>query len=137
MLKRAGSRITRARLATLTILLESEVALTHNELEEIISDQGVAVEKVTVYRILEWLVEHQLAHKVTGQDRIWRFNAEAGTHREHAHFNCTVCGQVTCLPTRQAASKLVNLPSGFLLQEADLTLQGICAHCNTNASALH
>ncbi len=130
MLKDAGSRITRARLATLNILLESEHALSRNELEEIIVKRGTPVEKVTVYRILDWLVEHHLAHKVTGQDRVWRFNAQAGVNGDHAHFNCRVCGQITCLQTRMAASELVDLPQGFVLQEADLTLQGICSNCS-------
>ncbi len=130
MLKQAGSRITRARLAILHILLESDVALSHNELETIMAKRDIPVEKVTVYRILEWLVEHQLAHKVTGQDRVWRFNAGGEIHREHAHFNCTACGQITCLETRQAASKLIDLPPGFILHETDLTLQGICSSCS-------
>lgn len=130
MLKAAGSRVTHGRVATLSILLTSKHALTHNELEEILSEQEVSVEKVTVYRILDWLVEHQLAHKVTGQDRVWRFNALVGERVEHAHFNCTVCGQITCLQTHQAATTLVELPQGFVLQHADLTLEGICSNCS-------
>jgi Fur family ferric uptake transcriptional regulator len=55
----------------LALLLEAEQALTHGEVEaELGSSQGI--NRVTLYPILEWLARRQIAHKIAGEDRLWR-----------------------------------------------------------------
>lgn len=126
----AGERPTPARCAVLGVLLETERALTHHEIGDRLGG-GVQINRVTLYRVLEWLVRHQLAHRIAGEDRVWRFNAfapeeEAG-HR-HAHFRCNRCVSVTCLEGMSTTFAL-SLPAGFRSQEVELTISGICAEC--------
>jgi Fur family transcriptional regulator, ferric uptake regulator len=126
----AGERATPARCAVLGALLAAERALTHGEIGERMGN-GNQFNRVTLYRVLEWLVQHRLAHKIAGEDRVWRFNAfppeeEAG-HR-HAHFRCNRCVSVTCLEGMSTAFAL-SLPAGFRSQEVELTISGICADC--------
>ncbi len=127
----AGQRPTPARCAVLAALLAAERALTHLEIAQRLGGSG-QFDRVTLYRVLEWLVRRRLAHKIAGEDRVWRFNAflaeeEAG-HR-HAHFQCHLCGSVTCLEGMSTAFAL-SLPAGFRSQEVELTIRGVCAACS-------
>jgi Fur family peroxide stress response transcriptional regulator len=50
--------------------------------------------------------------------------------REHCHFFCEKCGEVTDieLPV-QAALSAVPLPSGFEVGTCDISLRGVCPRC--------
>lgn len=122
-----GERATEARRRTLEVLLEAERPLSHAEIDIALVARG-AVDRVTLYRVLDWLVGKGLAHKVEGHDQVWRFNATADDARGHAHFCCTDCSKVYCL-TGVKPAFVLSLPPGFRLQEADLSLRGTCPDC--------
>lgn len=130
LLSAAGQRPTPARCAVLAVLLDAERALTHLEVAERLAAR-LAVNRVTLYRILDWLVARQFAHKIAGEDRVWRFNAfpggEGDAHR-HAHFRCTRCGRVTCLESMSTAFALA-LPAGYRAQAVELNISGVCDGC--------
>jgi len=133
-LKGAGERSTAARLAVLDILLASPRALTHTEIAATATERGSGLDRVTLYRVLDWLVEKGLAHKIAGEDRVWRFNALNGeTHdqarlHEHAHFQCSRCGRLYCLDDLRPAFAFT-LPPGFRCDHAELILRGRCPDC--------
>lgn len=127
LIQAAGQRATQARIAVLDTLLAAERALTHQEIERILAKRHHRIDKVTLYRVLDWALIQGLAHKVTGEDRVWHFSAAAAA--DHAHFNCTQCGQIYCLENLMPAVTLT-LPRGFKLKHADMALQGICPDCN-------
>jgi Fur family ferric uptake transcriptional regulator len=129
MIRGAGLRATAARVRVLNTLLAAEHALTHNEIEDAVGVYDGVIERVTLYRVLDWLVSNGLAHKITGADRVWRFNAQPDPIPDHAHFTCTHCGQVTCLENPSPVPTL-KLPRGFRLTQADVSLQGLCPHCS-------
>ena len=124
-----GARTTPAREQVLDILLAATRALSHQEIESAAREQGSNFDRVTLYRVLDWLVTQGLAHKIEGQDRLWRFNAVLATEHGHAHFHCTRCGQVFCLEQMQPSFALT-LPAGFQFEKAELTIQGICPGCS-------
>lgn len=133
----ARARVTPAREHVLNILLAAPRALSHQEIEVLAREQDLVFDRVTLYRVLDWLVTQRLAHKIEGQDRVWRFNAVTITASEHshAHFHCTCCGQVFCLEQLQP-SFAVTLPTGFQFESAELTIQGICPHCPQHVAAI-
>lgn len=125
----AGQRPTSARIRVLATLLSLTPAVTHHEVDAAIA--GARMDKVTLYRVLDWLVEHGLAHKIVSDDRVWRFRANdtrAAAHH-HAHFQCTTCDQVVCLENVPVTSN-VAVPSGFRTEEAELTVRGVCDKCS-------
>lgn len=69
-----GARATRTRVQTLGTLLAAHEALTHHEIERRVA-RSHDVDRVTLYRVLEWLVGQGLAHKIAGEDRVWRYSA--------------------------------------------------------------
>jgi Fur family ferric uptake transcriptional regulator len=123
-----GARVTRPRVVVLAALLAARQALTHHEIERQMN-RALGIDRVTIYRVLEWLTARGLAHRISGDDRVWRFNAaeEERTH-EHAHFKCNDCGEVICLD-KVIAARNVPLPSGYRSQEIELTVKGLCADC--------
>ena len=128
LLAKAGARITPAREAVLDILLAAPRALSHLEVEQAARERGLNADRVTLYRVLDWLVTQRIAHKIEGRDRVWRFNAVVEDDHAHAHFHCTRCGRVFCLelPEPRMAPAL---PPGFRFEKAELTLQGVCPEC--------
>jgi Fur family ferric uptake transcriptional regulator len=128
MIREAGARVTRARIEVLAVLLEAERALTHHEVERRLN-RSLGVDRVTVYRVLDWLSGSGLAHKIAGDDRVSRYNAAERAHsRAHAHFHCGRCSTVVCLDDTDAP-KAVPLPRGFVSHEVVLTVKGLCATC--------
>lgn len=126
-IRELGERVTLARVCVLSYLLTTKTAQTHLEIEHALSDEN-DIDRVTIYRVLEWLTTVKLVHKISGEDRIWRFSIEPEFHDRHAHFNCTDCGKVYCL--EQLMPRKINLPPGYKSQQLDLTIKGLCAHCS-------
>ena len=125
-LRATGERVTPARLRVYVALLDSARALSHHELEAALGT-GTPVDRVTLYRVLDWLVEQGFAHRVAGLDRVWRFSIAHESHASRAHFQCNRCGKVICLG--EAATNRVPLPRGFRSEAVELTVKGRCAEC--------
>jgi Fur family transcriptional regulator, ferric uptake regulator len=129
LLKMAEGRQTPARLAVLEILLDSATALSHHEIENAIERRSLDVDRVTLYRVLDWLVERHLAHRIAAEDRVWRFNAVDRVHAaDHAHFHCTRCGQIFCLNGGQSVNTFA-VPDGYRPERAEITIHGRCPGC--------
>ena len=125
-----GGRVTPLRIETIRLLRAVTAALTHAEIEERLRQQGLEhIDRVTLYRVLEWAIGVNLVHKVADAHGVFRFVAVAAEeqHADHAHFRCTGCGTVVCLdePTPQPPA----LPDGFQVSSMHLDIQGECAGC--------
>jgi Fur family ferric uptake transcriptional regulator len=128
-IREAGERLTGPRAAVLAALLAADTALTHHEVENALRPR-LAVDRVTVYRVLDWLVALGLAHRIPGEDRTWRFRANRhAPHGPHAHFTCSRCGKTICLE-EVAVPPDVKLPKGFRPHKVELTVQGLCEACH-------
>ncbi len=139
-LRIAGLRVTQARVKVLASLLASEEALSHNELQATLPD----LDRVTLYRALDALVEAELAHKIAVNDRAFRYSAGAAHHHDdaadhqHGHFKCTGCGKVFCLMPNKKKRTMLNqlqksfqqsMDPGFQSHGFELTIKGWCADC--------
>jgi Fur family transcriptional regulator, ferric uptake regulator len=132
-----GSRVTGARVKVLAALMQSDEALMHTDLQRRLEqgDSSVVLDRVTLYRVLEWLVDHGLAHRVAGPDRVWRFSVDADPHHAHGHFKCRQCERMFCMKASATLGRGVRsmLPPGFAGQEIELTVLGLCADCAAGA----
>lgn len=133
LLSKVSGRSTPKRASVLHILLSAPTALNHHDIEEIASQRGLSLDKVTLYRTLDWLVEQGVAHRIPSVNRSWYFNASVHSDAEpHAHFHCKACSRIYCLEDVHAPP-LSQLPKDYQLEEADLSLQGQCVSCvNSN-----
>ncbi|MGQ9861177.1 MAG: Fur family transcriptional regulator [Thiobacillaceae bacterium] len=123
----AHGRITPARVRVLDALLSSPCALSHQDLEQRL---GGTIDRVTLYRVLDWLLAKGLVHRIAGDDRVWHFSASGRVEdaHEHAHFHCRDCGRWYCLDAVQPVYAL-SLPPGFRVELGKLTLSGLCPAC--------
>jgi Fur family ferric uptake transcriptional regulator len=128
MIRQNGGRATAGRIGILAILLAEQQAITHREVEQRLPET-LPLDRVTLYRALEWLTGKNLIHRVASDDRVWRYraNRELQAHR-HAHFKCTCCAQVICLDDLTLEQNW-HLPAGYQFQEIELTVKGLCANC--------
>ncbi len=128
MIRRRGDRVTSGRVQILATLLAEQRAVSHHEIEEQLQGK-YRLDRVTLYRVLEWLNGNGYIHRVVGDDRVWRFrtNTDVNPH-QHAHFECTSCTRVICLDDMKAEYDCP-LPAGYRPLEIELTVKGLCAEC--------
>jgi len=141
IISEAGLRATKAREAVLTTILDADSALSQPEVLGRLSAQH-DIDRVTVYRVLDWLTEHQFIHKISGQDRAWKFQASTVKHAKnpgqssladdhtHAHLHCQACGKVLCIHELSADFPQALL-SKYLITQIQVNLDGICPDCTT------
>ena len=129
LVKESGGRNTEARRNVLACLIAAGRALSHAEIEAQLA--ATDLDRVTLYRVLEWLVEQSLAHRVgglSGFDRAMRFAFSRPERRSaHAHFQCVQCGTTMCLD--DVAVPALAVPGGIELQGIELAAFGYCAAC--------
>ena len=118
---------TSARVLVLDTLLNAASPLSHTEIQKQIEPY---VNRVTTYRVLDWLASQGLVHSVINPDKTRRFKANSHhAQHQHAHFECTKCGQVYCLDDVNDAI-IQQLPTQFMPQQIHLSISGICSTCN-------
>jgi len=122
-LQATGERKTAIRERVLAALLDAKHPLSHQELESRLAP----IDRVTLYRVLDWLVTQRLAHRVAGDDRVRRFAFADPGHGSHAHFECSRCSDVTCLAEIPALT--IDVPRGYRTECLELTAKGLCARC--------
>ena len=134
ILHQAGMRRTGPRQAVLENLLGSDVALSHNELEQRLLNN---VDRVTIYRILAAFEEQGIVHRILDREGhpLYALCKEACDsehhHDDHVHFHCTICGSTYCLENVQIPA--LNLPDGFNLSEQSVSVSGRCSKCGVQA----
>lgn len=129
LIRAGGSRATPMRIEVLRVLRGADRALSHADIEAELA--GKLVDRVTLYRVLDWLVQRGLAHRIADTHRVFRFSAAGGAglrHDAHAHFCCERCGRVFCLEDL-ALVPPAGLPAGFTPTHVDLSIRGECASC--------
>lgn len=123
-------RATPARVQVLAFLLSQSIAASHSEIDTHFSKKE-KIDRVTLYRVLDWLIEKGLVHKISSGDRAWRYSANSDeiNFHQHAHFKCNNCETIVCLDEIKLQNKF-NLPTGYQVQQIELTLKGLCANCS-------
>jgi Fur family transcriptional regulator, ferric uptake regulator len=127
-LRAKGARVTRTRLAVLGLLITSERALSHQEILTALVSERIG--RITVYRVLDWLMTLGLAHKYIDSERTSRFTFGRQLGSLSASFGCRICRNV--YPISIDHKWWIELPKGLRLEEAHVRLRGTCATCNTS-----
>jgi Fur family transcriptional regulator, ferric uptake regulator len=129
-IRATGARVTSSRVRVLNLLRSAQGALRHGDIEEALARESLPrIDRVTLYRVLDWLSDNGLAHKAADAHGVFRFSAAApnAEHGRHVHFRCTECGGVRCLDME--VPKPPSLPKGFRLTGMELDIRGECAGC--------
>lgn len=129
--RKKGGRLTPQRKTVLRLICESNKPLSAYEILDRMQDGPRRPAPPTVYRALDFLLEHGLIHKIESLHAFVGCN-----HPEHPHAGqfliCTDCGQVSELCETQIGCGLVQAAEriGFHTYKPVVELLGLCAHCN-------
>ncbi len=120
-------RNTTAKTEVYQLINRSEVALSHAEIQSMIN--GLC-DRVTIYRILDRLVEENLIHKIVNLDGGVKYascHSCSSIHRHnHIHFSCQKCKSVTCI---EDAEPVFTLPQKYVVNDVNFTVSGVCPLC--------
>jgi Fur family zinc uptake transcriptional regulator len=132
--QRRGGRITQKRRAVLGKLLAGKRPLTAYELLDMLRPSDPSATPMSVYRCLDFLVEHGLVHRLETTKSF--FVCEHPDHPHAAQFLiCRQCGTVVEAEDQcvTAATESLSDRVGFALDHRTIELTGICLSCQTNA----
>lgn len=79
-LKKAGYKLSKPRQVIINLLAQSNKALTPYEMRDVLHQQKIKADIVTIYRVLELLEKLALAHKVLGFNGYIRCSMEEDSH---------------------------------------------------------
>ena len=129
-IRQAGLRATVARVAVLGVLHRQRRPLSHSDVVKVLGLKDW--DRSTLYRNLMDLADVGLLRRTELGDRMWRFEVacEHGSAEYTAHFLCTDCGAVECLPDLTVAP--VNegsIPRAISAGAIEVQLKGQCDSC--------
>jgi Fur family ferric uptake transcriptional regulator len=95
-------------------------------------NRSSAINRVTVYRILEMLVDKGLVERLSGGGRSLVYGlAPNENHPAHPHFCCKSCGALQCLQPGSLKVDLRGIERSFAgeIQSVEIRVDGICKNC--------
>lgn len=130
LLKKNKLRATPVRKELLQLFLNSEIALSNQDIEEHLSE----VDRVTLYRTLKSFQEKGIIHRAFDGTDVTRYascndhcNAHAH-HDEHLHFHCSNCDNTFCVD--EIPIPKLTMPAGFKAHKTNIVVDGICEKCS-------
>lgn len=125
-----GVRPTAMRILIYKLLAQKDSAMSLTAIEDALEK----ADRTTLYRTLKTFKERGVVHQIddgTGLlkyalcDPSWASELEQDTH---LHFHCKICDETICLIDYRIPN--INLPEGFVTENANLVLIGVCAKCS-------
>jgi len=131
LLNAADLDVTDNRLRVLEVIGNNSYPLSAADIFKTL-ERTCSINRVTIYRILDLLVEHRLVDRISTGGRAFYYGmAPNENHRPHPHFYCTNCGQMDCLTPDS-----LNVDSGALrktfpgrIDKVEIRVDGICTNC--------
>jgi len=131
-LKKCKLRRTPVRAGVLEVLAK---AVRPMGAVEILEKLPSGTDTVTVYRTLNTFTQKGVAHRVRGEDRVWRYALgdphETAAH-QHPHFVCEECGKVECLKDAEIPSSFIaslGVGGKYAIHYPEVVLHGVCPRC--------
>lgn len=135
LLRSSGLRVTRAAQTVLELLEHASQPLTHDDVVAAYTTAtGEAPDRVTVYRVLDRLVDAGLCDRRVGADRVNRFSRHVEAASGNT-FECDQCHKVLALPSDPELPKVMSRlgrelrKQGIDTRHTALTLHGTCGEC--------
>ncbi|WP_324027781.1 transcriptional repressor [Maribacter sp. BPC-D8] len=91
-------------------------------------------ERTTLYRTLKTFEEKGIVHQIDDGTNVSKFAlCQPGCNCEidqdlHLHFHCSHCDKTVCLTEHKIPH--INLPAGYIAEDANLVIKGICDSCS-------
>lgn len=129
-----GTRLTEQRRDVLSSVAESHSAVGAYEIIERMASGGARPAPITIYRALDFLLEHDLVHKIESR------NAYVACSGSHANSQptlliCDKCGVVDEViePATNTSLQSTAATKHFAINKTVIELSGICNQCAFNS----
>ncbi len=96
------------------------------------------INRVTVYRILDLLVEKRLVERLSSGGRSQLYGmAPNPNHPAHPHFHCRSCGSLQCLQPGSLTVDLSGVERSFAgeVLAVEVRVEGVCRSCLKSAGS--
>lgn len=123
-------RPTAMRILIFRYLAEKEVAVALTDIE----NAFVKAERTTLYRTMKKFEQNGIVHQIDDGTGIAKYalcepDCNCDLDQDlHLHFHCDHCDETVCLTEHKIPH--INLPEGYIAEDANLVLTGICEKCS-------
>lgn len=131
LLESVGLEPTGNRIRVLEVIGNNRFPLTAAEIFSTV-ERNQSINRVTIYRILELLVDYKLVERLSAGGRAAHFGlAPNGNHAPHHHFYCTRCGRMDCLNPGSLDLSSDSLRKTFpgQIERIEIRVDGVCGSC--------
>jgi len=123
--------VTVNRLRVLEVIGNNSYPLSAGDIYQTL-DRSSSINRVTVYRILELLVDYGLVDRLSTGGRSFYYGlAPNDYHLPHPHFYCKSCGQMDCLSPESLTIDTDSLWKTFpgKIDKVEVRVDGVCKNC--------
>ena len=131
LLAKAKLKITENRVRVLEVVGNNSFPLSAKDIYSTL-ERNISINRVTVYRILDLLVDHGLLERISTGGRAFYYGlAPNDHHRPHPHFYCKNCGQMDCLSPESLHVDMEDFIRTFpgQIDKVEVRIDGICKNC--------
>jgi Fur family transcriptional regulator, stress-responsive regulator len=133
LLRGAGLRVTRPRVAVLTAVYEHPHADTHSIIG-VVREDLPEVSHQAVYDVLRALTAAGLVRSIQPSGSVARYESRVGDN--HHHIVCRSCGVVADVDCAVGTRPCLTASEdhGFAIDEAEVVYWGMCPRCSLTPS---
>ena len=138
LLEESGLEPTPKRLQVLEVIGNNNSPLNAQQIFETLK-RTHNINRVTVYRILDRLVEIGLVDRISGGGRSFVYGlAPNDNHPPHPHFFCKSCGNLECLNPQSLHVNMEPMQRTFpgSIENIEVRIDGVCKNCLRNEKKL-
>ena len=131
LLKAVGLEATENRLHILEVVGNNSFPLSAGDIFKTLA-RSSAINRVTVYRILDLLVDEGVIERISTGGRAFYYGLAPNDHHlAHPHFYCKRCGQMDCLNPESLSVEIAPLWKTFpgRIDKVEVRVDGICKNC--------
>lgn len=131
LLSEADLEATINRLRVLEVVGNNRFPLSASDIYKILK-RSSSINRVTVYRILDLMVEHGVVERISTGGRAFYYGlAPNDYHKPHPHFYCKNCGQMDCLNPESLIVDTDPLWKTYpgRIDKVEVRIDGICKNC--------
>ena len=131
LLEQAGLTATDNRLKVLEVIGANASPLNVREIFDTLNRRS-NINRVTIYRILDLLVENGIVDRLSGGGRSFYYGLAPNEHHHpHPHFYCKSCGNMECLNPESLPLDMAPLRRTYpgSVENVEVRVDGVCKNC--------
>ena len=131
LLEQAGLTATDNRLMVLEVIGANTSPLNVREIFDTLNRRS-NINRVTIYRILDLLVENGIVDRLSGGGRSFYYGLAPNEHHHpHPHFYCKSCGNMECLNPESLPLDMAPLRRTYpgSVENVEVRVDGVCKNC--------